>query len=95
MYPCSSGGYHWGKTSRLETDAAANNIHRYEKVIVLVQVPEGVESPHVQHGEQLSFGFGEGQTVTKRLEGRNHQSLLSVSHVQLHHRLSARRKRDR
>lgn len=60
-----------------------------------MEVPEGVESPHVQHGEQLSFGFGEGQTVTKRLEGWNHQSLLGVSHVQLHYGLSARRKQDR
>lgn len=60
-----------------------------------LDVPEGVESPHVQHGEQLSFGFGERQTVTKRLEGWNHQSLLGVSHVQLHHGLSARRKQDR
>lgn len=60
---------------------------------VPVQVPEGVESPHVQHGEQLSFGFGEGETVTKRLESWNHQSLLSVSHVQLHHRPSVGRNR--
>lgn len=54
-----------------------------------VQVPEGVETPHVQHGEELSFGFGERKTVTKCLESWNHQSLLSVGHVQLHHRLSA------
>lgn len=62
---------------------------------VTVQVPEGVERPHVQHGEQLGFGFGEGQAVTKRLKGRDHQSLLSVSHVQLHHRLSAQEEADR
>lgn len=53
--------------------------------IHVTQVPEGVESPHVQHGEQLSFGFREGQPVTQGLKRWDHQSLLSVSHVQLHY----------
>lgn len=44
-------------------------------------VPEGVEGPHVQHGEQLSFGFGKGEAVAQCLKGRYNQSFLSVGHV--------------
>lgn len=58
------------------------------------QVPEGVESPHVQHGEQLSFGFREGQAVTECLKGWDHQSFLGVSHVHLNYGLPAWGKQD-
>lgn len=44
-------------------------------------LPEGEERSHVQLGQKLSFGFGEGQAVTERLERRHHQSLLGAGHV--------------
>lgn len=62
---------------------------------VLLLAPEGVESPHVQHGEQLGFGFGKGQAVTESLESGNHKSLLGVPHVQMHHGPSVAQNRRR
>lgn len=46
-------------------------------------VPEGVESPHVQHRQQLGLGFREGEAISQRLKGRHNQSLLGIGHVQL------------
>lgn len=49
----------------------------------LRSLPEGVEGAHVQHGEQLCFGFGEGQAVVQGLECRHDESCLPLGQLQL------------
>lgn len=51
-------------------------------------VPEGVESPHVQHRQQFGLGFGEGEAISQRLKGGHNQSLLGIGHVQLDYTFS-------
>lgn len=52
-------------------------------ILIMSTVPEGVESPHVQHRQQLGLRFREGKAISQRLKGGHNQSLLGIGHVQL------------
>lgn len=45
--------------------------------------PEGIEGPHVQHGEQLRFGFGKGEAIMQRLKRRHNERCFPLGQLLL------------